>query len=336
MKILIRFFFISFLLVFVACEEEKKPSESKKEVVKPIPTNVIKDIQVPVFDGKAAYNYVKKQVEFGTRVPNSIGHTKCGDFLVSELKKAGLNVIEQKAVLTAFDGTKLNARNIIASLNPDAEKRILLMAHWDTRPFADQDSKDRTKPILGANDGASGVAVLLEVANILAKDSLKIGIDIILFDAEDYGQPEGTMVSPKPDTYCLGSQYWAKNKHKANYKAEFGILLDMVGAKDAVFTKEGTSVYYAPQIVNKVWDIARYKGYEKYFSYQQTNPITDDHFYVNEIAKIPSIDIIHYDASTPSHFGKYWHTHNDNLDAVDAETLQIVGQVLLEVIYREN
>jgi len=335
MKISHKLLLVTFLILG-ACKEEVKKVENKTETPKNIPSNVVKDIQVPIFDGNAAYNYVKKQVEFGPRVPNSAGHKKCGDFLVNEFAKVGLSVIEQKAILTAFDGTKLNARNIIASLNPDAEKRILLMAHWDTRPFADQDSKDRTKPILGANDGASGVAVLLEVANILVKDSLKIGIDIILFDAEDYGQPEGTMVSPKPDTYCLGSQYWAKNKHKANYKAEFGILLDMVGAKDAVFTKEGTSVYYAPQIVNKVWDIARYKGYEKYFSYQQTNPITDDHFYVNEIAKIPSIDIIHYDASTPSHFGKYWHTHNDNLEAVDAQTLQIVGQVLLEVIYREN
>jgi Zn-dependent M28 family amino/carboxypeptidase len=209
--------------------------------------------------------------------------------------------------------------------------RILLCAHWDTRFTADQDVRDQDQPIPGANDGGSGVGVLLEVARQLQIKSPEVGVDIVLFDVEDQGQPDG--LPYKPDTYCLGSQYWAKNPHQANYKAKAGILLDMVGAPDAVFTLEGTSMNYAAEWMRKVWDYGIQLGHSRYFSYERTDAITDDHLYINRILHIPTIDIIHHDFTTPSGFGTYWHTHDDNLDAVDAATLQAVGETVLAAVY---
>jgi hypothetical protein len=328
------------IVIFFACNDDLKlnktiDSVKQDTIIQPKPV-AAEIINIPQFDAAKAYQYVEKQISFGPRVPNTENHRKCGEYLSKFFKDLGLSVVDQRAMLNAFDGTILNARNIIAQYQPKKKYRILLMAHWDTRPFADQDTKDRTKPILGANDGASGVAVLMALAENIVKDTLNIGIDIVLFDAEDYGQPDETMIAPKPDTYCLGSQYWSKNLHILNYNAEFGILLDMVGAKNAKFTKEGISNQYAPHVVSKVWSIAQRAGYSNYFIEMTTPAITDDHYYVNRIAKIPSIDIIHYDENTRSRFGEYWHTHRDNLDIIDKNTLKAVGQVLLEVIYREN
>jgi Zn-dependent M28 family amino/carboxypeptidase len=311
---------------------DDKPSKEKiteKEIV-------AEHFHVPVFSEDSAFYFIEKQVDFGPRVPNTKAHTLTAEFLSNKLRSYNFNVIVQEAKLQAFDNTILNMKNIIAEHNPDNPNRIMLFAHWDTRPFADQDSKDRNKPIDGANDGASGVGVLLEIARQINLYPPDIGIDIIFFDAEDYGQPDGTMIARKPDTYALGSQYWSRNKHKTNYAPRYGILLDMVGAKDAIFTKEGTSMYYAPMVVKKVWDAAARLGYSDYFVDKRTPGIIDDHTYVNSIAGIPSIDIIQYDSDTPSGFGEYWHTHRDNIDIIDKNTLKAVGQTLLEVIYREK
>ena len=269
-------------------------------------------------------------------MPNSEGHQKTRDWLVDFLKQHTAEVIVQETALKAFDGTILNASNIIGIFNPDAKKRIFLSAHWDTRPFADQDDEREREPILGANDGASGVAVLLEIARVLKTTPVDIGVDIILFDAEDYGQPHFSEDPYMPDSYCLGSQYWAAHPHKANYDADFGILLDMVGAPNAIFTMEGTSIQYANKYLHKVWEIGHQLNYNSYFSYLQTPPITDDHLYVNRIAQIPTIDIIQYDKTTNSGFGWYWHTHEDNLEAIDKKTLKAVGQTVLQVLFQEN
>jgi glutaminyl-peptide cyclotransferase len=293
-------------------------------------------VQAPVFNADSAYAFIEKQVNFGPRVPNSRAHTQTAEWLVSKLEYYGLQVMVQQAQLTAFDGTVLNAKNIIAEHRPEAKDRVLLMAHWDTRPFADQDTKDRTKPIDGANDGGSGVGVLLEIARLIQSQPPTIGVDIVLFDAEDYGQPEGTMMERKQDTYALGSQYWSKNPHRPGYKARYGILLDMVGAENAIFAKEGASMYYAPMVMNKVWSIANELGYGHHFVDKKTPMIIDDHYYVNSILGIPSIDIIQYDPETESKFGHYWHTHKDNMDIIDKNTLKAVGQTVLETIYREN
>jgi Zn-dependent M28 family amino/carboxypeptidase len=292
----------------------------------------------PVFNADTAYYFIEKQVAFGPRVPNTEAHRRCGDFLTATLKRYGFQTIEQYFDAVAYNGTILKSRNIIGSFNPEARKRILLMAHWDTRPFADQDKERSNEPILGANDGGSGVGVLLEVARILATDSLRleqIGIDIIFFDSEDYGQPEDDQrIAFKPDSWCLGSQYWAKNKHVPNYSAFYGILLDMVGAKGARFYQEGNSMEFAPSIVKKVWDTAHQIGFGSYFIYQRTGPITDDHLYVNQLAGIPSIDIIQY--SPNSGFGDFWHTHNDTMEVIDPNTLKAVGQTLLQVLFNEQ
>ncbi|HEY8401675.1 MAG TPA: M28 family peptidase [Cytophagaceae bacterium] len=324
--------FLSMLFLFFSCKEEKK-KETTTTTEKPVV-----NVNLPVFNADSAYEYVAAQVRFGPRVPNTPAHRKCGDYLVAKLNQAGAKVYEQEFQARAFNGNNLNLRNIIAEFNPDASKRIIIAAHWDTRPFADQDTINKNKPIDGANDGGSGVGVILELARVL-KDhhkDLPFGIDFILFDGEDYGRPSDYEGEGGADTWCLGSQYWSKNKHKSNYAAYYGILLDMVGAKNAKFAMEGTSRYYAPSVVNKVWGIANSLGYSKHFIYEHSPDIIDDHLYVNRIAKIPMIDIIEYDMSDNNYFGSYWHTHDDNMDVIDKSTLKAVGHTLIAVLYNEK
>lgn len=292
----------------------------------------------PDFNSDSAYYFVDKQVSFGTRVPNSEGHKACGDYLVAELKRFGATVTEQKADLKAYDGTILHSRNIIGAFNTENKNRILLFAHWDTRPFSDNDP-DATKhrdPVIGANDGGSGVGVLLEVARVIQAKTPDLGVDIIFFDAEDYGTPYFAENVPAGEWWCLGSQYWSKNPHIPGYKAKFGILLDMVGAPDATFYKEAISVHYASGIVEKVWNTARELGYGKYFVDKNGGGITDDHVPVNENRGIPSIDIIQHDPNTNSNFGWYWHTSKDDMNNISKETLKAVGQTVLEVVYKEK
>ncbi|MEO0471834.1 MAG: M28 family peptidase [Bacteroidota bacterium] len=311
------------VLLFAACGEgtDKKPIQTNSPTVK--------DILVPFFDKDSAYAYVKKQVDFGPREPNSAAHKACGDWMVAKLKSFGATVTEQKDRVPAHDGNVLNMRNIIASFRPDRANRIFLSAHWDTRPRADQDSDINRKndPILGANDGASGVGILIEIARIMQETPAPIGVDLILWDIEDYGVPEAQ------GSYALGSQYWSKTKHKASYQALYGINLDMVGAENAQFPKEGYSMAFAPNVVQKVWAAAAKLGYSNYFVQRRGERITDDHVYVNQIAQIPTIDIIHLPPR--GGFFRHWHTHGDDLSVIDPKTLQAVGQTLLEVIYHE-
>ncbi|MDR1809909.1 MAG: M28 family peptidase [Prevotella sp.] len=292
----------------------------------------------PNFDADSAYNFVDKQTAFGVRVPNSAGHKACGNYLLAELKRFGAETTEQKTSLKAFDGVVLEARNIIGSFSPEKADRVLLMAHWDTRPFADQDpdpAKCQT-PILGANDAGSGVGVLLEIARLIRQQQPTVGVDIIFFDAEDYGAPAFAEYEGNDNTWCLGSQYWAKNPHVKAYTARFGILLDMVGAPNAVFAKEYFSQRYARGIVEKVWQTARQLGYGLYFKDKTGGAVTDDHLPVNTERRIPSIDVIQYDEDTGSGFGWYWHTTNDDMSNISKETLKAVGQTVLEVIYKEK
>lgn len=319
----------SWIVLIISCK-----TDPKTVVVPPVKT--IELLETTSFSEDSAYAYIEKQVLFGPRVPNSPEHEACKNWLISKLGSYADTVIAQKADLKAYNGKILKSTNIIASFNPEATDRILLCAHWDTRPFADQDQEGIQEPILGANDGASGVGVLIEIARQLKISPMEIGVDLVLFDAEDYGQPAFSEEDYMPNSYCLGSQYWSANPHVPNYKANYGILLDMVGGPNAVFTMEGTSVYYANNIVHKVWEIAHALNYGSYFSYIQTPAITDDHLYINQIAKIPTIDIIQYDKTTESGFAWYWHTHKDNLDAIDKKTLKAVGQTLIQCLAQEN
>lgn len=296
----------------------------------------IQNLNVPSFDSEMAYNYIQKQVDFGPRVPNTQSHQNCAVFLEKELKKYATKVIIQNAEMKAYDGKTLHGKNIIAQFNPEKKRRILLCAHWDTRHIADQDEKDIDKPILGADDGGSGVGVLLEIARILNKKPTNIGVDILLFDIEDYGQPENSGFERMENSYCLGSQYWAKNLHVENYKPMYGILLDMVGGKNAEFKQEQISVQFANEAVQKIWQTAADINQEKYFVNNTLDAITDDHYYVNTLASIPCIDIINAPSNSNKTFPLHWHTHNDNMNAIDKNTLKAVGQTIVTVLYMEN
>ena len=322
--------FIGIVFLISSCGDDKASTNNKTK-------KTIEIVSVPSFNADSAYEYVKVQCDFGPRVPNTQEHAACADWLFNKLTEFSEHTIIQNAKSRAFDGTVLDGKNIICSFNPKANKRILLCAHWDSRPFADHDKnpENHNKPITGANDGASGVGVLIEIARQLKAKPLSIGIDIILFDIEDYGEPQG-MQTNKENTWALGSQYWAQNPHKQSYYANYGILLDMVGAKNAKFTMEGTSMFYAPDILKKVWEKAHRIGYSNYFLYKETNQILDDHLYINQIIRIPTIDIIQYDENTDSGFFEHWHTVNDNFDVIDKSTLKAVGQTVLTVIYEEK
>lgn len=295
-------------------------------------------VQAPAFDADTAYALIEKQVSFGPRVPNTAAHYATGEWIVSKLNEYGAEVKEQKFQMQAYDGTTLNLRNIIASYNPGAANRVLLAAHWDTRPIADKDENDPTTPIAGANDGASGVGVLLEIARTIheAQRNPDVGVDLIFFDGEDYGQPDDSGLPYKDDTWCLGAQYWSKNKHVPNYRANYGILLDMVGAENARFAREGHSMQFAREVVNKVWKAGNRIGYSDYFKYVNAPAIIDDHYYVNRLSNIRMIDIIEYNMGNPDdYFGPYHHRHTDNMDVISKKTLKAVGQTVLHVLYNE-
>lgn len=326
--------YLTIAVILISCSDNDSKDVPKNE----LPKKEVTYVKAPDFNADSAYTYVQKQVDFGYRVPNTTAHLACGDWLVSELQRYGAEVTEQSFRKKAYDLKVLNLRNIIGTFNPQAKKRILLAAHWDTRHIADNDTINDEKPFDGANDGASGVGILLEIARQVSMQSPDAGVDIILFDGEDYGQPNDDDKYPQmQNSWCFGSQYWAENKHKPNYNAHFGILLDMVGAKNARFAKDGVSQYFAPSVVNKVWNTAQRVGYGNYFWNHQSPQITDDHLYVNELAKIPMIDIVEYNATSPigSYFGDYHHTHRDNMELIDKNTLKAVGQTVLEVIYNE-
>lgn len=324
------------LLVFslgISCSTNKK--EQVEESEKPA-----KVVSVPPFNSDSAYFFVQKQVEFGPRIPNTNAHKITGDYLVKTLEKYGATVFQQEFEAYTFDNKKLKLRNIIGSFFPDKPKRVLLAAHWDTRPFADKDKNNPNALFDGANDGASGVGVLLEIARLLNNQPTDIGIDIIFFDGEDGGERNDAthrVDLPKglDDWWCLGSQYWSKNKHNPRYAAYYGILLDMVGAKDAQFHREEMSLRYAPSIVDKVWKTAARIGYSHVFINSNKPAITDDHIFVNKYAKIPMIDIVHYDPEN-GYFGSFHHSTEDNMDIISKETLKAVGETLATVLYYEE
>lgn len=320
-------FLLLAIIPFTACNKVSQKVQNEE-----------KNVNIPAFSADSAYQYIQQQVDFGPRVPNTEAQLACAGYLSARLKSFGAEVIEQKADLKAFDGTILRSINIIGSFNPGAKTRVLLFSHWDSRPWADQDPQpeNRKKPVMGANDGASGVGVLLEMARQFGQNLPNVGIDIIFFDAEDYGAPESFTGENAEESWCLGTQYWAKNPHVPGYQARYGILLDMVGAPQATFYKEQISEYYAADVVEKVWSQAKSLGFENYFTDQKGGAVTDDHVYVNKLIGIPSIDIIQYDPKTESGFGSYWHTVNDTMDNIDKNTLQAVGTTLMHVVYNEK
>ena len=320
-------FFLYILAIGFSCKQNLKTRDT-----------VAGKVAVPIFNADSAYHYTATQVSFGPRVPNTEAHKACGNYLSGELKRFGAEVIEQEATVYLQDRTPIKIRNIIGSFQPENKSRILLFSHWDSRPYADHDPNpdNRMKPIDGANDGAGACAALLEIARQVAMNPPAIGIDIIFFDMEDWGPPDFPLKNNHYGDWCMGSEYWARNPHIPNYTARYGILLDMVSTPDAQFYKEEYSQHNAPSIVKKVWEAARAAGYGSYFIDRNGGSIMDDHVPVINYRHIPSIDIIHYNPNSPSGFGSYWHTMEDNIHNVSKETLTAVGQTVLYVLYHEK
>lgn len=322
------YLFACSVLILASCGGKKKPQPPVNN--HPPVNNTTTFAAAPVFNADSAYAFVEKQLSFGPRVPNSEGHKKCGDYLISQLKTYGAEVIVQEAKVMAYTGASLRIRNIIARYNPEKTNRVVLFAHWDTRPFSDMDPVNDKDPVPGADDGASGVAVLLEIARNIQTTQPQVGIDLIFLDGEDYGNAGG-----EPETYCLGTQYWAKNPPIPGYMPKYGILLDMVGARGAMFCKEAYSRQYASSVVENIWNTAAQLGYANYFISKDSDPLTDDHVFINTLAKIPTADIINYNRDTGG-FGSHWHTQDDNISIIDKNTLKAVGQTVTQVIYNEQ
>jgi len=313
-------------------------------------------IDRPAFSADSAYAYIQGQMAFGPRVPNSKSHNDCAVWLIQQLRANGAVVELQRGQMPDYKGDMQQIYNIIAHFStPEiaSRPRILLGAHYDCRPWCDEedDYNDRHYNVPGANDGASGVGVLLEVARQLGlrmdttnqeskikNQKLSTPIDIVFFDCEDMGTPHFYTGIEREDTWCLGSQLWATNYAKeitnqksqiTNAQYQYGIVLDMVGAPDASFPREFYSTQYASNYQQQIWRAAERLGYGSMFINQQSYPITDDHFYVNRLAGIPCVDIIHYDVRNATGFPWWWHTRNDNIDNISKSTLQAVGEVVM-------
>lgn len=329
---------ILFLLMvsLVACEHNKPVKTENTE-------QKTQNILIPTFDADSAFAFVKAQTDFGPRVPNSEAHQQCAAWLVDKLSQYADTVIVQEFRTRLYTGHGIDGKNIIASFNPEASKRILLCSHWDSRPYADhEDDPERwNQPIDGANDGASGVGVLIENARCFRQQPLPktLGVDIVLFDLEDYG-PRSDLSEQYYDDrrnfWALGSQYWASMPHVKGYRASYGILLDMVGNTNPNFMKEYYSQNYAAWVSNKVWRTAQDLGYGQHFVNELGEPISDDHLPLNEIAGIPTIDIIDLQPNSSNQcFPETWHTLEDNIDNIDKNSLFMVGNVLNHTVYRE-
>jgi glutaminyl-peptide cyclotransferase len=273
------------------------------------------------FNGTTALTYAKAQLDFGTRVPNSLGAQRAGDWIVAQMKSRADTVIEQKFDHVTEKGDTLHLRNILARIHPAATQRVLYLTHWDTRPVSDgaKDPAQRNMPMPGANDGASGVALFVGIGDALKKTPATVGVDLLFVDGEDYGD-FGTMKD-----VLLGSTYFASHLPSPEYKPLYGVLWDMIGDKNLDIYQEPTSLQRAPEVVSLVWNEAETLGYSRYFLASPSNQgVTDDHIPLLD-AGIHTIDVIDFDY--PWH-----HTPNDTFDKLSAHSLQVVGDVATALV----
>ena len=321
-------FTLSLLTLFSCTGKTKRSTEADTIALAP----------APAFAVDSAMAYIEAQCAFGPRVPGSAAHKACGDWIAAKFQSFGCQVVELNTTVVGYDGTNMPCRNIQARLNPDAADRILLTAHWDSRAWADHDADDANHrtPVMAANDGASGVAVMLEVARSIAAAGLSYGVDFVCFDVEDQGTPEWAESGADDDIWCLGSKSWAEQAFAIGYQARYGINLDMVGGRGGRFAMEGFSRRYASTLVGLVWHLAHQLGYGEYFPLTEAGYVTDDHLPVNTIAHIPAIDIIAHQEGADSSFGPTWHTTSDTPENIDPAVMQAVGQTLLQLIYNDN
>ena len=312
------------VLLMLGCAKEHPRQQSETPGTR---AGTVSSVVVPAFSGREAFRFLEAQTDLGPRNPGSKGHDRCLAYLEQTLVGLADAVRLQPFSHPGYDGTTLHLTNLIASFRPESSARILLCAHWDTRPRADRDEnpRRRNEPIIGANDGASGVAVLLQIATLLKAHPPSVGVDIVLFDGEDYGREGDT------GNYLLGSRHYASTASRTSVP-RFGILLDMVGDAALEIPREGYSVRYAPDIVNMIWRTARGLGITEFVDYLGAE-IIDDHLPLNEVG-IPTVDIIDFDYPDPTH--RYWHTHDDTPDKCSPESLEAVGTVVTHVVYNER
>ena len=321
-----RLAYIALVLLMAGCAAAPKKPAASQATLPPV-----------AFDADSAYSYVAGQVAFGPRVPGTDAHHDCVQYIGRTLERLGATVEIQTGEVQRYDGQWQHVANICAHLPADSayaqRQAVLLCAHYDSRPWADQeeDYTQRRIPIPGANDGASGVGVLMEVVRQWAQLSeRKRPVEIVLFDCEDMGTPAFYTGQQLPHTWCLGAQLWARSHQKS--EIEFGILLDMVGDPNASFPREHYSEQYAKKYVDKIWHAAEQLGFSHRFVSSKAYPITDDHYYVNTIAKIPCVDIIHYQPNSETGFAWWWHTQKDDMSNISPNTLQEVGKVIMTII----
>lgn len=316
---------ILLVTVFViGCKSDPTPATAEKTETK------VTKRRVPKFNPDSAYASIEKQVALGPRYPGTDAHKELIEYISTELEQYTDKVIKQDFKVSFLDEKNVDATNIIGIINPDKKKRILLCAHFDTRKIAekDEDQAMRDKPILGADDGASGVGVLLEIAKLIKQNGIDVGVDFVFFDAEDNGE-SGTGIG-----WCLGAKHWSKNPHVKNYTAEFGLLLDLVGAKNAEFGREALSQQSASKYIDYIWDMAAKMSYGNYFLDVSSGMVEDDHKYVIENLRIPMVNIINMSRLNGRNgFDFYHHTHDDNMNIIDKNTLKAVGKVVTAVVY---
>jgi hypothetical protein len=286
------------------------------------------------FDGEQAMAYARAQLDFGPRVPGTEGHRRTGDWIVAQMRQRADTVVEQRWTHVTQRGDSLPMRNILARFRPSAVERILYVAHWDTRPTADADRNlgARTQPIPGANDGASGVALLIALGDVLKKTPPSVGVDLLFVDGEDYGSFD----DPAQRDVLIGSRYFADNLPVPDYKPLFGVVWDMIGDRDLDIYQEQNSVSAAPEVVQRVWQTAAELGYDEHFIAEVVGGITDDHLpLIKKGMRV--IDVIDLDYGPPIENGDrpaptYHHTMQDTIDKISARSLQIVGDVATTLI----
>lgn len=298
------------------------------------PTDTATKREQMTFNADSAMSYIKAQVAFGPRVPGSSAHKNTAEYLAAKMKEANPDtLIIQSPEITMPSGEKVKIANIMGQWGLGRPKRVLLVAHWDTRPFADEDVNpaNHNRPIDGANDGASGTGALLEIARTLnISMPPEIGVDILLVDAEDSG------IADDEESWCLGTQYWVDHMpYKPTRLPRYAILLDMIGGRDAVFHREYFSDLHARGTVDKIWSAAATSGHSNRFPNQTGSALTDDHLFLNR-AGIPAIDIVENRNPTTGSFNPTWHTMDDNIANIDPATVAIVGQIVLNVLHNEK
>ena len=273
------------------------------------------------FDGAAAHGYVKAQLDFGPRVPGTAGHRRTGDWIVEQMRRSADTVIEQRWTHVSAAGDTLPLRNIIARFRPEAAERVLYLTHWDTRPVSESaaDARRRSLPVPGANDGASGVALFVALADALKQTPPSVGLDLLFVDGEDYGD-----FGPPLGDVLLGSTYFAEHLPSPGYRPLYGVLWDMIGDRDLRIAQEGNSLSAAPEVVQRVWGVADELGYSSVFVPETGEYITDDHIPLIKKGLLV-IDVI--DLDYPHH-----HTPDDTLDKVSPRSLQVVGDVALRLV----